>query len=338
MRPRPQNHLDQHGDVGADCFGFAADALVCPVAIAPVRTGHVFGDGGRAVRSQAAAVAGDALAAVENLDCCRGDPRLDLLADQLVRHAVVMLGELDVVIEVDATALPLGVFVGKGWQRHERRLVQRFEERPPAHAPTAHRAVVDLVEQGPDRRVEFGQREEAPVPQPRQNPAPDHLHPDLDFGLVPGLVGARRDDRGAVMPGQVGIGPIDHRLVKAGLGDAGLEIVADRLPGGAAEIRKGADMRGDPVRQLLAPHRLGVGEARRAQDGDKDLHRDHLAGATIDDLAGAAGEIDEQLLAGDMRLAHRRLQPARPSPVQVAVPGIAEPVGRAGPILLPQQR
>jgi hypothetical protein len=57
-----------------------------------------------------------------------------------------------------------------------------------------------------------------------------------------------------------------------------------------------------------------------------------------DDLAGAAGEIDEQLLAGDMRLAHRRLQPARPSPVQVAVPGIAEPVGRAGPILLPQQR
>src|SRR6267142_203651 len=87
---------------GADCFGFAADALVCPVAIAPVRTGHVFGDGGRAVRSQAAAVAGDALAAVENLDCCRGDPRLDLLADQLVRHAVVMLGELDVVIEVDA--------------------------------------------------------------------------------------------------------------------------------------------------------------------------------------------------------------------------------------------
>src|SRR6266436_5534559 len=83
--------------------------------------------------------------------------RLDLLADQLVRHAVVMLGELDVVIEVDATALPRGVLVGKGWQRHERRLVQRFEERPPAHAPTAHRAVVDLVEQGPDRRVEFGQ-------------------------------------------------------------------------------------------------------------------------------------------------------------------------------------
>jgi len=54
-----KNHIDQNGDVAADRFGFAADALVRPVAIAPVRTGHVFGDGGRAVRSQAAAVAGE---------------------------------------------------------------------------------------------------------------------------------------------------------------------------------------------------------------------------------------------------------------------------------------
>jgi hypothetical protein len=40
----------------------------------------------------------------------------------------------------------------------------------------------------------------------------------------------------------------------------------------------------------------------------------------IDDLAGAAGEIDKQLLASDMGLAHRRLQPARPTPVKVAKP------------------
>ena len=39
-----------------------------------------------------------------------------------------------------------------------------------------------------------------------------------------------------------------------------------------------------------------------------------------------------------MGLAHRRLQPARPTLVKVAEPGIAEPVGRAGPVLLPQQR
>ena len=33
------------------------------------------------------------------LDCPSGDARLDLLAEQLVRHAVVMLGDLDVIIE-----------------------------------------------------------------------------------------------------------------------------------------------------------------------------------------------------------------------------------------------
>jgi len=85
--------------------------------------------------------------------------------------------------------------------------------------------------------------------------------------------------------------------VKAGLDDPGLQIVADGLPGGAAEIGEGADMRGNPIRQLLAPHRLGVGEARGTQDGDKDLHRDDLAGEAIDDLGSTAGEVDEKLLA-----------------------------------------
>ena len=87
-----------------------------PVAIAPVRTGHVFGDGRRPMRPDAAAMAGDPLAAMEDLDRGGGDPRLDLLADQLVRHAVVVLGNLDMVVEVDPAALPFGVFVGFGRQ------------------------------------------------------------------------------------------------------------------------------------------------------------------------------------------------------------------------------
>jgi hypothetical protein len=44
------------------------------------------------------------------------------------------------------------------------------------------------------------------------------------------------------MPRHVGIGPVDRPLVKAGLGDPGLEIVANRLAGEAAEISEGADM------------------------------------------------------------------------------------------------
>ena len=86
------------------------------------------------------------------------------------------------------------------------------------------------------------------MPQSCQDPAPDDLHADFNLGLVAWLVRARRNNGGAVMPGHVGIGPVDHRLVKAGLGDPGLEIVADRLAGDAAEISKGADMRRDPIR------------------------------------------------------------------------------------------
>jgi hypothetical protein len=140
------------------------------------------------------------------------------------------------------------------------------------------------------------------------------------------------------MPRHVGVGPVDHRLVERGLGDAGLQIVADRLPCGAAEIGEGADVRGDPVRQLLAPGRLGVREAGGAEHRDEDLHRDDLAGIGVNHLPGAAGEIDKHPLAGDMNLTHRRLQPAGPGPVQIAEPRIAEPVGSAGAVLFPQQR
>src|SRR5437868_15081618 len=136
------------------------------------------------------------------------------------------------------------------------------------------------------------------MPQACQDAAPDNLDAGFDFGLVARLVRARWNDGGAVMPRQVGVGPIDRRLMEAGLGDPGLEIVADRLAGDAAEIREGADMRRDPIRQLLAPHRLGVGEIRRAQDGDENLYRDDLAGEAIDDLAGAAGEVDAREAAG----------------------------------------
>jgi hypothetical protein len=85
-----------------------------------------------------------------------------------------------------------------------------------------------------------------------------------------------------------------------------------------------------PIRQLLAPHRLGIAKARRAQDSDKDQHWDDFARETIDHLASSAGQVDEYFLAGEMGLAHRRLQPARPNAVQIAEPGIAAAgMGRA---------
>ena len=146
----------------------------------------------------------------------------------------------------------------------------------------------------------------------------------------------RWDDGGAVMAGKIRIGAVDHRLVKACPGDAGLEIVAHRLPGSAAEKGECADVRGNPVWQALAQARLGIGVVRGAEHGDEDLRRADLASDPIDHLQGVTGIIDEQLLAGDVNLAQCRLKAPRPFLVAFAEPRIAEAVGVGVAVLLPQ--
>jgi len=204
-------------------------------------------------------------------------------------------------------------------------------------AQAAHRAVVQLLDQHGNRAVQLGQGEEPLMAQPRQDPALHHLHADLDLGLVARLVGAGRHNRRAVVPRHLAIRPVHRRLVKAGAGDAGLEVVTHHLARDAAEVGERAHVRADPVRQRLSPDSTGVGEARRAQHGDKDLRLTLLPACPLHHRHRAAGKVDEQTLASRMHLAQRGLQPAGPLTIQVAEPGIAEPVRRSRAILLPQQ-
>ena len=46
----------------------------------------------------------DALAPMEDLDCSRGDPHVDIGADERVRDRIQEVMDLDVVIEIDARA------------------------------------------------------------------------------------------------------------------------------------------------------------------------------------------------------------------------------------------
>ena len=71
MRPRAQDDVDQGGGVVADRGGLAADPLMRPVAIAPVRARHVLRHRGRPMPAQAAQMDGDPLAAMEDLDGLR---------------------------------------------------------------------------------------------------------------------------------------------------------------------------------------------------------------------------------------------------------------------------
>ena len=97
-------------------------------------------------------------------------------------------------------------------------------------------------------------------------------------------------------------------------------------------------MRADPIGEALRPACLGIGVARGAERGDEDLRPPDLAGGAVDHLDGAPGVVGEQLLAGEVRLAHPRRQPAGPLPVMLAEPAVAEAVRRPAAILVPEQR
>ena len=96
-----------------------------------------------------------------------------------------MAGDLDVVVGRDPAALPFGILVGLGRQRLQRRPLDRLEQ---LARGSCRRLRIDLgVELRhalADRGVQLGEREEAPVAQPRQHEALDDLHGDLHLRLV----------------------------------------------------------------------------------------------------------------------------------------------------------
>ena len=96
-------------------------------------------------------------------------------------------------------------------------------------------------------------------------------------------------------------------------------------------------MGADPVGQRLAPARLGVGVARRAEHRDEQVGFVQLARHRIDDRHRVAGPVDEQLVAGQMRLAHDRRQALPPFDVDIAEARVAVPRRAFGTVLLPQR-
>ena len=73
-------------------------------------------------------MAGDTLALVEDLDRRGCNARLDDLADQLGRHRVEVIGDLDVIVRRNAGPLPFGIAVGRRRQRAERGAIERLQQ------------------------------------------------------------------------------------------------------------------------------------------------------------------------------------------------------------------
>ena len=127
------------------------------------------------------------LALREALHGLGAHPDIELLAHQLVGHAVIVVVDLDVVVDVDSRLLPLRVSEALPGQRSQSRPLETLEQRSARAWQLTERPIVQRTEKLPDRLVELGEREKLPVPQPRQDPSLHELHARLDLGLVPGL-------------------------------------------------------------------------------------------------------------------------------------------------------
>ena len=307
-----------------------------PLGMRAVGARHVLAMGGR-LPVVAPPVRRQSLAAIEDLDRVRGVADLDLLADQLERHAIDVALDLDVVVDVGAAQLPVRQDVARGRQGPERRPVDLLVEGAAADAQLLHRPVVELVEQDADRGVQRAELEEGLVAEAGEYPPLCDEYTILHSSLIPRFPRSRRNDDGAVVGGQVLVGAVDAGLVAAGAGDGALELVGDPQRGSAAEVLHHADMRVDPVRQLLGLGRRGVGEAAGAEHGDEQLDASELTRAPVDQARPLAGVVDERLLAGAVHLPHRRPQPPRPLPVDLAELGAAVAVRMDLRVLLPQQ-
>jgi len=121
--------------------------------------------------------------------------------------------DIDLVVEPSPAHPPLGVLIGLGRQLLQCRAVQLEEQATPADAEPAHGPRVEIGDQLGNSLVKLGKREEAAVPQPRQDPALDHQHDDLNLGFVARFAGARRQDGGAVMGREIEIGAVQAGFV-----------------------------------------------------------------------------------------------------------------------------
>src|SRR6266404_2419359 len=132
--------------------------------MALMRLGPVLGNGGGAIGHMAACMAGYAHTAMEDLYSRGGGAYLYLLLGKLIRHAVPVVIEGHVVIDIDAMGFPIAVLVALCGQGAQYRLVEHFELASAGALTLAEWPVVQLDEQRRNRLVELSQREEFPLP------------------------------------------------------------------------------------------------------------------------------------------------------------------------------
>src|ERR1700730_19003591 len=155
----------------------------------------------------------DSIAAMEDLDGVRRDPCPHLLAQQRVRHRVIMPLDFDVVVEADPAFLPLRVNIGLDRKLPERGALDLVEQCTPAGPEMPRHAIVELRDQFSDGGVEFGQREEAPIAQLRDDPTSRNLDYNFNIRFILRAAWTCWNYCGAVVMRHLGVGAVHRRLV-----------------------------------------------------------------------------------------------------------------------------
>src|SRR5260370_5660608 len=132
--------------------------------MALMRLGRVLGNGGGAIGHRAACMTGHAHTAMEDLYSRGSGAHLYRLLGELIRHAVPVMIEVHVVIDVDAMGLPIAVLVALSGQGAQRRFIKQFKLASARALTLAEWPVIQPDEQLRNRLIEISQREELPLP------------------------------------------------------------------------------------------------------------------------------------------------------------------------------
>ena len=195
MRPALENLLDEGLGRGADRGAPAEEPRRTPLQMRTMRLRHVLRDRRVATRHKAARMQPDARAPLKDLDGGRREAHVEQGVDQRMRDRVVMALDLDVVVDVDARAEPVGVDKPLGRQRLQRGSIEALEEIAPRDpAIRLHRTGIERDQQLANARIQRVEPEEGLVAQPRQNPSFGDLHGDFGLRFVARFRGTRRND------------------------------------------------------------------------------------------------------------------------------------------------
>ena len=111
----------------------------------------------------------------------RGARRLDLLANEAVRHEIKESLGLDVVIRRDADQTPFGEFVVFARKTCECGTLNALKQLPATDAQPAHDVAVDAIECLANGNIGLSKREKGLIAQPPQNAGLGKPDAILDF-------------------------------------------------------------------------------------------------------------------------------------------------------------